>query len=231
MKDVREVLNVRLEATMRSFRYFKTTGIVVSILAIVTTTTLAGYKTVKVRVNPARSYPFVVSQGPVSVAADPYETNEKIRTAFDVKDMEKLGIVPVNVIITNEGEDTILVSGQDINLLDEKNHSLEALNVDEVVHAVISKGKSPSTRGPAASSRFPLPQHEGPRGDAFEIEMDFNNKALKEIRVAPKATASGFIFFRLPDRQMKLAGHKLYIPQIKNLESKQDLLFFEIEIK
>jgi hypothetical protein len=227
----KEVSIVRFETVTRSFRGFRTNGIAVTILTVVTTTTLAGYKSIKVKTNPARSYPFVASQGRVSIAADPYETNDKIRTAFDIKDMEKLGIVPVNVIITNEGEDLILVNGQDVNLLDEKNHSLESLTVEEVVHAVISKGKSPSTHGPTTSSRFPLPQREGLRGDAFEIEMDFSNKALKEVRITPKATASGFVFFRLPNRQMRLAGHKVYIPQIKNLKSKEDLLFFEIEIK
>jgi len=226
---------VRLAKTVaRSHSSFKMKGyllIIASTLAAVTTTTFAGYKSIKVKVNAARSYPFVATQGHVSIAADPYETNDKIRTAFDIKDLEKLGIVPVNVIITNEGEELISINGHDINLLDEKNHSLESLLVEEVVHAIISKGKSPSTHAPTPSSRFPLPQREGLRGDAFEIETDFSNKALKEVRIAPKATASGFVFFRLPNRQMRLTGHKLYIPQVKNLNSKEDLLFFEIEIK
>jgi hypothetical protein len=226
---------VRLARTIaRSLRGLKTKGhllILVSMLTVLTATTLAGYKSIKVKVDPARSYPFVATQGHVTIAADPYETNDKIKTAFDIKDLEKLGIVPVNVIISNEGEDLISVNGEDINLLDEKNHSLESLPVEEVVHAILSKGKSPSTRGPNTSSRFPLPRREGLRGDAFEIETDFNNKALKEVRIAPKATASGFVFFRLPDHQMRLAGHKLYIPQVKNLKTKEDLLFFEIEIK
>jgi hypothetical protein len=227
----KEVSTVWFEVVAQSFCGLRTTWLAIGILTLVTTTTLASYKSIKVKVNPARNYPFVASQGQVSIAADPYETNDKIKTAFDIKDMEKLGVVPVNVIITNESDDTILVSGQDINLLDEKNRSLESLNIEEVVHAVISKGKSPSTRGPAPPSRLPVPQREGSRGDAFEIDMDFNNKALKELKIAPKTTASGFVFFRLPDRQMRLAGHKLYIPQVKNLRSKEDLLFFEIEIK
>lgn len=203
----------------------------IGVLILLTWTTLASYKSIKVKVDPARSYPFRVTQGYVVIAADPYETSDKIKTAFDLKDLEKLGIVPVNVIISNEGEDLILVSGQDVNLLDSKNHSLQSLAVEDVVQALVTKGKSPSTHGPNPSSPIPLPRRDSLRGDAFEVEMDLNNKALKEVRIAPKTTASGFVFFRLPDHQMKLAGHKLYIPQVKNLKTKEDLLFFEIEFK
>jgi hypothetical protein len=189
---------------------------------------LAGYKSPKVKVDAARSYPFQQTQSNVTIAADPYETNQKIRTAFDVKDMEKLGIVPVNIIISNEGEDLISVSGEDINLLDGKNRPIQSIAPEEVVQFILSRGKGPSGRTP---SPIPLPRREGLRGDAFEIETDFSNKALKEVRIAPKTTASGFLFFRLPNKQVKLSGYKIYIPEIRNLKTKQNLLFFEIEIK
>jgi hypothetical protein len=166
----------------------------------------------------------------VTIAVDPYETDEKIKTAFDVKGMEKLGIIPVNVIISNEGEDLISVSGQDVNLLDVKNQSIESTPTEEVVQLILNKGKEPSASG-RSRSPLPFPRKDSVRGDAFEIETDFTNKALKEARVSPKSTASGFVFFRLPSKQMKLSGYKVYIPEIKNLNTKQNLLFFEIEIK
>ncbi len=191
----------------------------------------ASYKSIKVKVDPAASYPFHVTQGRVTIAADSYETNDKVKTAFDLKDLDKLGIIPVNVIISNDDQDAILISGRDINLLDSKNRSFESLPVDQVVQTILSKGKSPSTHGPSAPSRLPLPRKEGLRGDAFEIETDLNNKCLKELRVNPQTTGSGFVFFRLPDHQVRLAGYKLYIPQVKNLRTKEDLLFFEIELK
>jgi hypothetical protein len=193
--------------------------------------TLASYKSLKVKINPAPTYIFHTAQGQVTIAADPYETNDKIRTAFDLKDLEKLGIIPVNVIISNDGDDLILVNGQDVNLVDPRNHSIASLPIGDVVQAVLTKGKSPSTQGPNPQSRFPLPRKDGLRGDAFEIETDLSNRSLKDLRVSPKTTASGFVFFQLPDRQMKLAGYKLYIPQVKNLKTGKDLLFFEIEIK
>jgi hypothetical protein len=115
-------------------------------------------------------------------------------------------------------------------LLDDKNQSIESTPPEEVVHLILNRGKEPSASG-RGRSPLPLPRRDSLRGDAFEIETDFTNKALKEARITPKSTASGFVFFRLPSKQMKLSGYKIYIPEIKNLKTKQNLLFFEIEIK
>jgi hypothetical protein len=189
----------------------------------------AGYKSLKVKVEPARTYPFHQQQGQVTIAADPYETREKIKTAFDLKELEEAGIVPVHVIGTNEGEGTIAISGEDVNLLDSNNRSFAPLPIDEVVRAVIYKGP-PRTTSPSPS-RLPLPRSGGRRGDAFEIETDLTNKSLKDLRIAPKTTAGGFIFFRLPNNPMRLGGYKVYIPEIRNLKTQENLLFFEIELK
>jgi hypothetical protein len=189
----------------------------------------ADYKSPKVKVEPAKTYPFHQQQGRVTIAADPYETREKIKTAFDLKELDQVGIVPVHVIVTNDGEDTIAVSGEDINLLDSNNRSFESIPVDEIIRAVVYKG-SPRTNRPS-SSPIPLPRGSGRRGDAFEIETDLTNKALKELRVAPNATAAGFVFFRLPDNRMRLGGHKVYIPEVRNLKTQEHLLFYEIELK
>jgi hypothetical protein len=227
------VVRVRIEVFQNSFfsKLIRSQRLICTVtFVLLVSTALAGYKSLKVKVNPAKTYPFHQSQGNVTIAVDPYETDEKIKTAFDVKGMEKLGIIPVNVIISNEGEDLISVSGQDVNLLDAKNQSIESTPTEEVVQLILNKGKEPSAPG-RSRSPLPFPRKDSVRGDAFEIETDFTNKALKEARVTPKSTASGFVFFRLPSKQMKLSGYKVYIPEIKNLKTKQNLLFFEIEIK
>lgn len=188
----------------------------------------AGYKSVKVKVEPANSYSFHQKQGSITIAADPYETKEKIKTAFDLKELEQMGIVPVHIIISNDSEDLIVISGQDINLLDSNNRSFEPLPVDEVVRAIVYKEGPRPSPGP---SRLPFPRGSGRRGDAFEIETDLTNKSLRDLRVAPTANAGAFVFFRLPNNQMRLSGYKVYIPEIRNLKTRQSLLFFEIDLK
>jgi len=164
---------------------------------------IAGYKSLKVRIEPAKSYPFHQQQGDITIAADPYETKERIKTAFDLKELEQKGIVPVHIIISNDGEDPIVISGQDINLLDSNNRSFEPLPVDEVVRAIVYKEGPRTSRSP---SPLPFPRGSGRRGDAFEIETDLTNKSLRDLRVAPKTNAAGFVFFRLPNNRMKLGG-------------------------
>ena len=63
------------------------------------------------------------------------------------------------------------------------------------------------------------------------IETDLTNKALRDLRVLPKTDAGGFVFFRLPNHRMSLGGYKVYIPEIRNLKTRQSLLFFEIDLK
>ena len=190
--------------------------------------TLAGYKSLKVKTEPAKSYPFHQQQDAITIAADPYETKEKMKTAFDLKELEQMGIVPVHIIISNEGEDSIVISGQEINLLDTNNRSFEPMPVDEVVRAIVYKEGPRTSRSP---SPLPFPRGSGRRGDAFEIETDLTNKSLRDLRVAPKTNAAGFVFFRLPNNRMRLGGYKVYIPEIRNLKTRQSLLFFEIDLK
>ena len=46
-----------------------------------------------------------------------------------------------------------------------------------------------------------------------------------------ETNAAGFVFFRLPNNRMQLGGYKVYIPEIRNLKTRQSLLFFEIDLK
>lgn len=189
---------------------------------------VAGYKSRKVKIEPANTYPFHQQQGAVTIAADPYETKEKIKTAFDLKELERRGIVPIHIIIGNDGEDPIGISGEDINLLDSDNRSFEPLPVDEVVRAVLYKQSPKTSRNP---SPLPFPRGSGRRGDAFEIEADLTNKFLRDLRIMPGTNSGGFLFFRLPSNRMNLRGYKVYIPEVRNLRTRQNLLFFEIELK
>ena len=43
---------------------------------------IAGYKSLKVKIEPANSYAFHQQQGTITIAADPYETKEKDQNRF-----------------------------------------------------------------------------------------------------------------------------------------------------
>jgi len=197
---------------------------------LLVSSTFAGYKSQKVRVEPASSYACHSKQGPLTVAADPFQSWEKLKTVFDLKELDQMGVIPIQLILTNEGEDIIVVDGREIHLLDGKNHSIEAMAVEDVVRVVMGKNAPTATKSPSKSP-LPFPRSGGRRGDLFEIETDLTNESLGEVRLSPKSTVGGFLYFRLPENQRDLRGYKVYVPEIRNLRSGEKLIFFEIDLK
>ncbi|MEW5975286.1 MAG: hypothetical protein AB1898_05700 [Acidobacteriota bacterium] len=190
----------------------------------------AGYKGRKVTVGSADSYPHHQVQGTVTIAADPYESQEKIKSAFDLKDLLKRNIVPINVIISNQGDEAIVIEGEHVELFDPRGRSFSSLPPEEVVQLLINKDRPLPTQAPRPG-RFPIPDRGGLRGDWFEIQTDLINKSLGDLRVLPKSTGFGFVFFRVLDYPVGLREFRLYLPKLRNLKTGEDLLFFEIEIQ
>ena len=188
------------------------------------------YKNLSVKVGPAESYAARQSQGPVTIAADPYPTETRIRTAFDVKGLSKMGLVPINLIISNQGPDSLSVNGATITMLDPEYGSLQAVPPKEVVNMVLRQARG----RPRTLDRFPLPRTRIPGSRlekrAFEIETDFIRKSLKR-RIRPRATTWGFVFFQIPERKSRLNGYKIIIPDVTNDKTQQQLLYFDIELK
>lgn len=190
------------------------------------------YKNLSVKVGPVEAYASRQSQGTVTIAADPYPSETRIRTAFDIKGLSELGLVPINLIISNQGPDALSINGATITLLDPDYGSLQALPPKEVAGMILRQARS--RREPL--SPVPLPRSPIGRGrsrvekQALEIEDDLIRKSLKR-RIRPRATAWGFVFFQLPERKSSLSGHKIIIPDVQNDKTKQKLLYFDIEIK
>lgn len=198
----------------------------------------AAYKNLSVKVGPVEAYASRQSQGTVTIAADPYPSEARIRTAFDVKGLSKLGLVPINLIISNQGPDSLSVNGATITLLDPEYGSLPALSPKEVVNMILRQARSrrrPLNPIPLPGSRIGTSRLEK---RVFEIETDLIRKSLKR-RIRPRATAWGFVFFQLPESRRlsdfrtrsQLASYKIIIPDIENDKTKQKLLYFDIELK
>src|SRR5512136_2394436 len=59
------------------------------------------YQVKIVKVMPIASYPARIELGGVTIAIDPYNSNEKAYSAFDVKNLNSRGYYPIHVIIQN----------------------------------------------------------------------------------------------------------------------------------
>ena len=187
------------------------------------------YKNLAVKVGPVEGYASRQSQGPVTIAADPHPSETRIRTAFDIKGLSKMGLLPINLIVSNQGPDSLSIDVESITLLDPEYGSLQALSPREVVDMLL--------RHDRPLGRFPLPRPGIGMGrrsrvekQLLEIRDDIIRKSLKR-RIRPRATAWGFVFFQLPERKSRLTGYKIIIPDVENDKTQQKLLYFDIELK
>jgi hypothetical protein len=177
----------------------------------------AEYHIKKVDVLPIETYPARITLKGVTVAADPYDTNEKTYTAFDVKKMNSNGYFPLHVIIKNETKTFYKIRTMNITLITVTGQQLYTTPATVVVDDVIGSG---------LTSRIPLVGTEDSSTStrAGSPLSDFTGKELTGRFLDPGTVSDGFLFFFTPDPKTNLfAGSSLYIPKIEEEGSKKTL--------
>lgn len=158
--------------------------------------TAADYTVKTVKVQPIDSYPARVIVGGITIAADPYATDEKAYTAFDFKNLNSRGYHPVHLIIQNSTQDYVTIRTRNIVLVDSSGTELYATSAAVVVNDLFKGGLSYQ------------------RGSPF---TDFSAKELSNRRIDPAGTTDGFLFFYIPQTKgLALAGTKIMIPEVLN---------------
>ena len=165
----------------------------------------AEYRVKVVPVLPIESYPARTTVGGTTVAADPYPTDEKSFTAFDVKDLNTRGYYPVHVIIENKSENFLSIKTRNIVLVTSTGQELYTNSVTVVVEDVFSGSQSTSTK----------------KGSPF---VDFTEKELTAREIVPGKVVNGFLFFFSPGPNRNFfAGSTLRIPQITDEDNRRPL--------
>ncbi len=162
-----------------------------------------------VKVRPMESYAARTTVDTVTVAADPYDTDGKSFSAFDVKKLNSRGYFPVHVIIQNDSQDFLIVRTRNILLITGSGEQLYTTPITVLLEDVFK-----------ADSIDKLSQSESPES-AKKTRIgtplsDFSNKDLTNKLINPGETAGGFLFFANPDpKQNIFAGSTLFIPKIE----------------
>jgi len=174
------------------------------------------------KILPPEEYPVRVTIGPVTVAADPYATDDKSFTAFDVKDLNSRGFFPVLVVVRNSSTNPITVRTREIVLVTAAGTTMyshpAALVVQDVIKAGIKIPKVHS-KDPATSTKAGSPL------------TDFTTKELANRAVEAGSVASGFLFFYTAEPKKNLfAGSTLRIPKIIDEGPRTPLGPFELRL-
>jgi len=168
----------------------------------------------------------------LTIAADPWLSAERYKSAFPKKSPYTAGVLAVKVTVRNDSADSVKVGLERIRLnltFDEGNRQeLPALTSEQLADAVLHpRVKSPS------KSRLPIPLPSSSGG--HDKNWDQYQKLAEDAGlhagvVAPHSTVEGLLYFDLQNQFDLLSNARLYIPDLIALEKNQALMYFDIDL-
>ncbi len=182
------------------------------------------YQLKTVQVLPIDSYPARVTIGGITIAADPYPTDEKSFTAFDIKDLNSKGYFPVHVIIQNASPNFVTLRIRNVVLVTNAGQEFYTTSATIVVQDVVKAGfvsKLPKMKSHDQSTST----------KAGSPLLDFTGKELVNRQIEPGSVSSGFIFFYSPEPKKPLfSGSKLVIPNLIDEGTRKSIGPFSIPL-
>jgi hypothetical protein len=175
-------------------------------------------------VQPATSFAAVEvhDKEKVAIAAEPYDTKEK-ESLFRV-DYLGHGVMPVRLIVTNNGDRPISLRDARILFQTPAGDRIQAAEPEDVERLM--------TRKEREGAKIPLPGpipnlHMKPKASNKEIEQDFDEFEYGALVVEPHTTRAGFLFYDVSDLDDPLKGSKLHLHALRDADG-HELFFFEI---
>lgn len=158
----------------------------------------------------------------LAIAAEPYDTKEKM-TLFRV-DYISHGVLPVRLIVTNNGDKPISLRDARILFIPSTGDRIQAADPEDVERLMTRKEKE----GGKIPLPGPLPSiHLKPKASNREIEQDFDTFEFQALVIEPHTTRAGFLFYDISGLIRPLQGGLLHLHKIRAADGKE-LFFFEI---
>jgi hypothetical protein len=158
----------------------------------------------------------------VAIAAEPYDTREK--AAIFRVDYLSHGVMPIRLIVTNNGDRPINLSEARILFYTAEGEKIQAAEPEDVERLM--------TRREREGAKIPLPtplpkiKLKG-KASNKDIEADFNTFEYQALVVEPHTTRAGFLFYDISGVDHPLRGAKLHLRRLRNADG-NDLFYFEI---
>jgi hypothetical protein len=158
----------------------------------------------------------------VSIAAEPFDTREK-EAIFRV-DYLGHGVMPIRLIVTNNGSRAISLSEARIIFLTAAGDRIQAAEPEDVERLM--------TRKEREGGKIPLPGgippiKLKPKAGNKEIEQDFNTFEFSSLVVEPHSTRAGFLFYDVSGIDHPLRGARLHLRKLRDADG-NELFYFEI---
>jgi hypothetical protein len=159
------------------------------------------------------------ANGAVTIGADPYVSGDKVKVAFGKQEPYQYGMLPVLVVIQNDGKDSIKLDQLKAEYVSPRGDRVVATPAKDVRYSrgadrpgIVTGPKGPL---PARMKKNPL--------DNPAIEVH----ALSAPLVLPGHSASGFLYFQTGLQ----TGATIYLTGLSEAGSGKELLYFEIALQ
>jgi hypothetical protein len=175
-------------------------------------------------VQPATSFASVDAHEAekVAIAAEPYDTKEK-ESIFRV-DYLSHGVMPIRVIVTNNGNRPISLRDARILFITASGDKIRAAEPEDVERLMTLKER----QGAKIPMPGPIPAIKlKPKASNKEIEADFDTFEYQALVVEPHTTRAGFLFYDISQLEHPLKGAKLDLLKLRDADGKE-LFYFEI---
>ena len=196
-------------------RIFKRLALLMSIAAAFA----ADKDTATFRAPPAAGLEHRQTNAQITIGVDAYVAPDKVKTAFGKLDPYQYGILPVLVVIQNDGDKTIRLEHLKAEYLGPNHDRVDATPAKEVRYVrgperpgVIT---GPGGKPKILSKKNPL--------DAWEIE----GRAFAAQMLPAGQSASGFLYFRTGLQR----GATIYLNGLTEAATGKALFYFEIPLQ
>ena len=163
----------------------------------------------------------------VTVAVDPYDNPAKA-SIFTVQYL-KYGLLPVQLIVSNDGDEPISFKNLKAELVTGRKAKLEALPQAEVMRRLFQHGEI----RPHVSSPSPIPiplPHKSRTSEVEKAQEELDHALFNFIAVEPHTTRAGFLFFDSSLVHDAISGSYVYVSGVRNAHG-QELIYFELPLE
>ncbi|MGA9964187.1 MAG: hypothetical protein WBQ10_03195 [Terriglobales bacterium] len=195
----------------------------VSVLLVAAVVCLAGKHFVMPAAQPAKTYPAhdEHSGESVTLGLDPYDLPDKA-SIFSVH-YGDVGLMPIFVVITNDGDQTVALSGMKAELVTVNRTKIPPASEDDIYRRI--------ARPTGTISPNPLPWPKKAKGSISKDAMEeIQNTQFAAKAVEPHGTQSGFMFFDVSDISNPLAGAHFYLTGVRDAKG-NELMYFEVPLE
>jgi hypothetical protein len=169
-------------------------------------------------VGPAAGYANHQTQANVTIGAEAYETEAEAQDAFGKLNPYRYGILPVLVVIQNDGNKAVRLDGLKAEYVGPNRNRVEATPARDIRY--LSGAKLPKVAvGPTGPK---IGKNKNPL-DAWEIE----GRAFSAKMLPPGQSASGFFYFQTGIQRNSI----LYLTGLTEADSGKELFYFELPLQ